>query len=201
MRLYKTPKYFNFIFPGIWRIPSKSIYLTFDDGPDPEITPWVLSILEKHNIKATFFCVGENVKKHFPIIEKIVARGHTIGNHTYSHERGRKTDNNLYMESVMKTSLLIKTPFFRPPYGSIKRSQIKSLKENGYRIVFWSWLSHDYDTSLSPKKIISKSKKIRSGDILVFHDSKKAEKNLKNSLEEIIVYLSQKGFQFGVLTT
>ena len=97
MRLYKTPKYFNFIFPGIWRIPSKSIYLTFDDGPDPEITPWVLSILEKHHIKATFFCVGENVNKHFPIIEKIVARGHAIGNHTYSHERGRKTDNNLYI--------------------------------------------------------------------------------------------------------
>lgn len=196
---FRFPRFLAFFYPGIWRLNSNTVYLTFDDGPDPKITPWVLSILAKHNVKATFFCVGKNIIDHPTIVNDIVAQGHAIGNHTFSHEKGRATKNSFYLDSILKTSTLIKSSFFRPPYGSIKRSQLKMLKKNGFKVVFWSWLSNDFNSRINPSKILKKAEKIRPGDILVFHDSQKAEANLKSCLENIIELISNKGLQFELI--
>lgn len=199
MRIFRSPYFFRLLLPGVWKTDAEVIYMTFDDGPDPNITPWVLSTLKKYNIQATFFCVGKNAETHGQLLDLIKQDGHRIGNHTYAHENGRKTKNEFYAHSVEKAGFILKSKLFRPPYGSIKRSQLKILGQKGYKVIFWSWLSYDFDASVKPETIINKAKTIRNGDILVFHDSQKAAFNLKNSLEEVIFYLSNKGFKFGLI--
>jgi peptidoglycan/xylan/chitin deacetylase (PgdA/CDA1 family) len=201
MRFFRAPLIAKLLFPcGIWKgNESDSIYLTFDDGPNPEVTPWVLDLLNEFQIKATFFLVGKNVKNYPELFNRIVADGHQIGNHTMNHECGTKTGLNSYMSSVSQAEIYIQSDLFRPPYGKITRNQFKKLIDGGKNIVFWSWLSYDFDKNISPKKIIQKAKDIKGGDILVFHDSEKGFPNLKNSIIEIIEQLKSRGLKFKTL--
>ncbi|MCB9363910.1 MAG: polysaccharide deacetylase family protein [Flavobacteriales bacterium] len=203
MFLVKTPLALKKTFPSlVWDIPNntKTIYLTFDDGPTPEVTTWVLATLKQYNAKATFFVVGDNVKKHPQIYQQLIAEGHAIGNHTYNHLNGWKTKSSDYLQNIEKCAELVDSNLFRPPYGRIKNTQIKKLKQD-YNIIMWDVLSGDFDAGLSPEKcaenVISNTK---SGSIIVFHDSIKAEKNLKYALPKAIEYLKSKGFVFNVIT-
>ena len=197
MRLFRSPVIAKYLFKsGIWKGKDKTaVYLTFDDGPHPEITPWVLDLLEKENIKATFFCVGQNAKKYPHLIEHILQAGHRIGNHTMTHENGTKTPFQTYIESVKEAGNFTSENLFRPPYGRITPKQLKSVAKE-MKVVFWSWISYDFDSTLASNIIIEKAKKIKGGDILVFHDSEKAEKNLKEALPSIIHQLKAKQLQF-----
>ncbi len=203
--LIKTPTWLQKFFPDLlWRVPQKQpgekiLHLTFDDGPIPEITPWVLEILEKHAAKATFFVVGDNVRKHPQVFEKVKSAGHSIGNHTFNHLSGWKTDNKTYFENIEKCQALAPTPLFRPPYGRMRFSQSRFLKKK-YRIVMWDVLSGDFDQKLAPEKCLDNVlKNIQPGSIIVFHDSLKAEKNLRYVLPKILDILSGQGWKFESL--
>lgn len=191
----------------LWNMPrnSKTIYLSFDDGPHPEITPWVLKTLNEHQAKATFFCVGENISKYPEVFQQLISEGHSFGNHTYNHLKGWKTSTSNYLENVLKAEVVISKfsentedqKLFRPPYGKIKPSQAKRLQLLNYKIVMWDALSADFDPTLSAedcyKNVINTSK---AGSIVVFHDSEKASEKLKTVLPRILEYYSEKGFNF-----
>jgi peptidoglycan/xylan/chitin deacetylase (PgdA/CDA1 family) len=189
----------------IWDIPNvdNKIYLTFDDGPTPEITEWVLEVLQKHQIKATFFCIGKNIQKHPAIFNKAIDKGHAIGNHTFNHLNGWKTPFGDYLENIDLCKSEIRNPqssLFRPPYGKIKTTQSKKLRQLGYKIIMWDVLSADFDQSISPEKCLENViKNIKPGSIIVFHDSVKAFKNLEYTLPKSIEILKQKGFEFDVI--
>ena len=181
---------------------EKSIYLTFDDGPIPVVTPFVLNTLKKFNAKATFFCIGENIDKYPEIFADVISEGHTIGNHTYNHLKGWNTDNNEYLNNIKKCSDLTRSKLFRPPYGRIKQSQISEIKEQipGTEIVMWDVLSGDFDQSISTQTCINNVlKNSKNGSIIVFHDSIKAFDRLEHSLPVILENLSNNGFNFKVL--
>lgn len=192
----------------IWDLPNnKTIYLTFDDGPTPEITAWVLALLKQENIKATFFCIGKNIEAQPELFQQIWNDGHSIGNHTHNHLNGWKTKTATYLKNVEKCEQIIldktgqKPQLFRPPYGKIKRKQAKKIKELDYKIIMWDVLSADFDTEISPQKCLDNViSSVQSGSIIVFHDSEKASKNLKFALPKAISYLKQKGFIFETLT-
>lgn len=178
----------------IWEIAPRNneYYLTFDDGPHPEITPWVLNTLKQHNAKATFFLVGENAAKHPELVQQIIDEGHHIGNHTFNHLKGWSSSSYKYYKNTLKCEEYFKTPLFRPPHGRISRSQHKRLAKK-FAIVMWSVLSGDYDKMIQPKTIISEVvKSTVPGSVIVFHDSVKAEKNLKASLPEVLNQLRAK---------
>lgn len=191
----------------LWNMPrnSKTIYLSFDDGPHPEITPWVLKTLNEHQAKATFFCVGENISKYPEVFQQLISEGHSFGNHTHNHLKGWKTSTSNYLENVLKAEIVISKfsentedqKLFRPPYGKIKPSQAKRLQLLNYKIVMWDALSADFDPALSAedcyKNVINTSK---AGSIVVFHDSEKASEKLKTVLPRILEYYSEKGFNF-----
>jgi len=182
----------------IWELNNgrKTIYLTFDDGPEPEVTPWVLETLRKYNAKATFFCVGKNAAKHPAIVKSIINSGHIVGNHTYSHVNGWKMDTPLYIADIEKCDAILKTPLFRPPYGRIKPSQLRQLKGK-YRIIMWSLLTGDFDVELDKDKCLDiVCKKAKSGSIIVFHDSLKAHEKLQHVLPRTLEYLSKTGYAF-----
>lgn len=215
MKFYwtKTHRYIKKIFSNyIWDIPNyeNKIYLTFDDGPTPEITEWVLQELEKNNAKATFFCIGNNIEKHPTIFEKLINQGHIAGNHTFNHLNGWKTSTADYLENVKKCEAAISIPkskfqnlnskLFRPPYGKIKPSQAKQLRQLGYKIIMWDVLSADFDTTISREKCLENAlNKIQSGSIIVFHDSVKAFPNLEYTLPKTLKFLKEKGFVFETL--
>lgn len=187
----------------IWDVSNtdKKVYLTFDDGPIPEVTEWVLSELKKHNAKATFFCIGDNVKKHPEVLKKVFADGHSVGNHTFNHLNGWKTATEDYIEnSILCEKGLdnfdIKTKkLFRPPYGKIKPSQSKILRKLGYKIIMWDVISYDFDTTISKEQCLENVlKNVTSGSIIVFHDSKKAFANLEYVLPRTLQFLKEKGF-------
>ena len=198
---------------SIWDIPNteNKIYLTFDDGPTPEITEWVLQELEKHNAKATFFCIGNNIEKHPDIFKKVFTKGHAIGNHTFNHLNGWKTSTEEYLENSGQWSVFSGSfqngelntehcKLFRPPYGKIKVSQAKKLREQGYKIIMWDVLSADFDTSISAEKCIENVlKNTKSGSIIVFHDSIKAERNLTFALPRYLEFFFDKGFSFEAI--
>lgn len=171
------------------------MFLTFDDGPIPEITPWVLDELDKYDAKATFFCLGKNVEMHPEVFEQLLARGHAVGNHSYSHIKGWGTDSAEYVHDVDLAESLISTNLYRPPYGRIKPSQVHVLKER-YRFILWDVLSRDYSWTLSGKGCVKNVLKVvRPGSIIVFHDSKKAEKNLRYALPRVLEGLKERGFK------
>ena len=200
----------------VWDVSNSEnkIYLTFDDGPTPEITEWVLEELKKHNAKATFFCIGNNIEKYPDVFEKVINEGHSIGNHTFNHLNGWKTATEDYLENtkLCKEQILksnpsnselakqiynLKSAIFRPPYGKIKLSQSKKLRQLGYKIIMWDVLSADFDTSISKKKCLDNViKNTESGSIIVFHDSVKAFANLEYSLPKALKYWAAKGFIF-----
>ena len=192
----------------VWDIPNsdKKIFLTFDDGPIPEITEWVLDILKSEEIKATFFCIGDNIKKHPEVYKRILAEGHQTGNHTFNHLNGWKTKTNHYIDNfkLCETECLKLNSehsfLFRPPYGKIKPSQTKAIRNLGYKIIMWDVLSYDFDPNIIPEKCLENViSNTEQGSIIVFHDSKKAEKNLKYALPKAIQILKDKGFVFDVI--
>lgn len=183
----------------VWSIKTtkKEVFLTFDDGPIPEVTPWVLETLKQYEAKATFFCVGDNVKKHPDVYRMIVDQGHKVGNHTMNHLNGWTNFNKTYFENIEKCNALIHSNLFRPPYGKIKPSQISHLK-NDYRIIMWDVLTKDYDASVTGEYCFEKVKKnCKPGSIIVFHDSIKAEKRLRKALPKSLEYLKQEGYTFS----
>lgn len=186
---------------SLWRMNSdeRIIYLTFDDGPIEELTPWVLDVLKQYNVKATFFCVGNNIHKHNPIFQRLLQEGHRVGNHTYNHIKGWKTKTAAYLENVEQCQQLTQTNLFRPPYGRIKKKQF-SLISQAYTVVFWDVLTHDYDQLISPQICLENSiKYTRNGSIVVFHDNIKAQKNLKFVLPQYIEHFLKLNYKFAVL--
>lgn len=194
----------------VWDIPNADhkIYLTFDDGPIPEITAWVLQELEKYNAKATFFCIGDNIRKYPEIFEKVIAGGHSIGNHTFNHLNGWKTSCDDYLENsflfeeqALQSKIYNqKSKIFRPPYGKIKISQAKKLRQQGYKIIMWDILSADYDCNISQEKCLENVvKNIAPGSIIVFHDSLKAFPRLKFALPKALEILNKRGYLFEAI--
>ena len=199
MYLVKTPLFIQNLFPNFtWSIPNqdKTIYLTFDDGPIPEITPWVLSQLKEYGAKATFFCVGENIKKHPSVFDQVKSEGHSIGNHTYNHLNGWCTDNITYYHNIRHCAKLTNTVLFRPPYGKLKPKQAQFIQRH-YRIVMWDVLSGDFDKNISKesclKNVISN---VTDGSVVVFHDSLKAQPKLEYVLPRVLETLTNRGYKF-----
>jgi peptidoglycan/xylan/chitin deacetylase (PgdA/CDA1 family) len=198
----KTNRIIKWIFPNyVWDIPNDAnkVFLTFDDGPTQEITEWVLEQLKLHNAQATFFCIGNNIEKYPEIFQKTIAEGHAIGNHTFDHLNGWKTTTEDYIENVKlyetQNPKLVTRNLFRPPYGKIKHSQSKILRKLGYKIIMWDVLSRDYDQRISSTQCLENVlSNIETGSIIVFHDSVKAEHNLKYVLPKTLEFLKEKGF-------
>ena len=188
---------------------EKTIYLTFDDGPIPEVTPWVLKTLKAYNAKATFFCIGDNIQKHPKIFAQLKADGHSIGNHTQNHLKGWTVADDIYLDNIRQCSHWMDSDLFRPPYGRIKRSQIREIqngkfkiqdRDQAFKIIMWDVLSGDFDTQLSPEKCLQNVlKKTTNGSIIVFHDSSKAWERLEYVLPKALEFWQKEGYSFGVL--
>ena len=196
-------------FNQVWTIPNneKKIYLSFDDGPIPEVTPWVLNILKQYNVKATFFCIGDNVRKYPEVFKQIISEGHQIANHSFNHLNGWQTDSKKYIENVIEAENEISKhtnsslKLFRPPYGKIKPNQSYKLRKLGFKIIMWDILSKDYDVNLLPENCeLNVIQNVSSGSVIIFHDSKKASKNLSGSLPSVIEKLQKAGYTFGLLS-
>lgn len=208
MIIHKIPTWVQHIFSGyVWQqnTSDKSIYLTFDDGPVPEITEWVLAQLKAFNAMATFFMVGQNIERYNDVFFKVVSGGHAIGNHTYSHLKGWRTSTKEYIANVAKCAEVIQArmqeapSLFRPPYGRIKPRQA-SLLRNHYNLIMWSVLSADYDAGLSQENCLQRTiKATEPGSIIVFHDSKKAWKNLEFVLPKYLAHFAKLGYSFKAL--
>ena len=206
----KTPVLAKKIFANyIWEMPSesKTLYLTFDDGPTPEITNWTLDVLDKYKAKATFFCIGKNISQHPEIFKNIQNKGHKIGNHTNNHIKGWRTSTKNYLANIKEAQKVIdlqqnKTDsrsqiLFRPPYGQIRPKQGKALAELSYKVIMWNVLAFDWDKDVTKEKclenVISNAKE---GSVIVFHDSVKAEKNMSYALPKVLEHFSKKGYTF-----
>ncbi len=203
MYLVKTPRVIQDIFPNfLWRVDnddSSTIYLTFDDGPIPELTPWILDQLDAYDAKATFFCVGDNIQKHPDIYEQIVENHHVTGNHSYNHLSGWSTDNIPYFHNIRHCARLVNSDLFRPPYGRIKPSQSQFIMRH-YNIVMWDVLSGDFDPDNSREQVyLNVINNARPGSIVVFHDSLKAMKNLKYALPRVLKHFTEQGYRFDSL--
>ncbi len=184
-----------------WTINTdlNEIYLTFDDGPIPELTPNVLNLLQLYNAQATFFCVGDNVRKHPAVYEKIIDAKHAVGNHTYSHFNGFKKTTSEYIDDVYKAAKLIDSKLFRPPYGKLKNTQLQALLPD-FKVVLWDVLTYDFDKTISPESCFDNVRKFaRNGSIIVFHDNLKAQKNMLFALNLTLSYFSEKGYSFKKL--
>ena len=217
MYLVKSPLLLKWFYSSLTWNKSRSekiVYLTFDDGPIPNVTDFVLNTLKTFKIKATFFCIGDNIIKHPELFERLKSEGHAIGNHTFNHLNGWKTDNETYLHNVLKCQELTQTNLFRPPFGRIKKSQILSLESNllpktdsrlqtiesRLQIIMWDVLSGDFDPNISPEKCYHNViKNTKNGSIIVFHDSLKAFKRLQYALPKVIEQLINEGYQFGKL--
>ena len=195
----------------VWTIPNdeKKVFLTFDDGPTPEITEWVVAQLKKYNFKATFFCIGNNIAKHLELFNQLITEGHAIGNHTFNHVKGWNTPNKTYLkevenceEEIKKASIKhIPSKLFRPPYGKIKPSQSRKLRKLGYKIIMWDVLSADYKQTITKEKCLENVvKNVESGSVIVFHDSIKAFTNLEYVLPKTLQFLSENGYQCEIIS-
>lgn len=196
----RIPFWIKWMYPSfIWQMPSNenALYLTFDDGPHPTITPVVLDLLADFNAKATFFCIGDRVKRYPDIMKRIVAEGHSIGNHTQHHVNGWKSSVSAYQDEVQQAASMIPSNLFRPPYGRIKRKQAKLLENEGYKIIMWTILSADYDHSLNKEECASRvTSHIDKGNIYLFHDSDKGEERMLHALPILLKLATAKGFLF-----
>ena len=198
----QTPKFIQALFPSlIWRkdTKNKEIWLTFDDGPYPEVTPWILSVLKKENIKATFFLVGERIEQYPKLVRDIINAGHAIANHSYSHKNGWLCTKEKYIADIEKCQELIPTnSLFRPPYGKITKAQISALKTK-YKIILWDVLGWDFQQNITPKRVKKNIlNNTKAGSIIVLHNNQKSFKNLQSILKDTIQILKEKGFSFSV---
>ena len=204
MLIERPPLLYRLLFPeGIWRIKRgggrRVVYLTFDDGPVPEVTPWVLDILDRYGIKATFFLVGDNVARNPGLFEEIKRRGHSWGNHTMHHLQGRLVSTYRYMHDISEANSLIGSPLFRPPHGLIRWKQARAIKDH-YNIILYDLVTRDYSRKLTPERVFNNVRRYaRNGSIIVFHDSLKAEKNMKAALPRAIEYLLARGYEFEAI--
>lgn len=207
--IFRTPFFLPWLYPGLtWRMPAddRAVYLTFDDGPVPGPTEFVLNQLNRYQVKGTFFCIGDNIQKHPEIFLRIVTEGHTIGNHTFNHLNGWKTESADYLantehfnEAIARIYPGLRTYLFRPPYGRITRRQIRSLPK--YRIIMWDVLTHDYNPAVTPERCLKNAlHAVRNGSIVVFHDSLKAERNLTYALPRFIEACLLQGYIFKVIS-
>lgn len=186
----------------VWEIPThdKSIYLTFDDGPENISTPIILSILKKHNAKATFFCTGEKAQGNLKLLKQISDEGHTIGNHSYSHQKRGSKSTDVFIQDINKCKEIIDSVFFRPPYGKITRQQIKALKED-FKIIMWSVIPGDFDSKVSKDLLLKRSiRYTKPGSIIVFHDNSKTIDKVEYALPRFLEYFTTRGFTFKVLS-
>lgn len=199
MFIEQPPLFYRVLFPEcVWRLhrKRKCVYLTFDDGPIPEITPWVLDTLDHYGVKATFFCVGDNVRKYPELFEDIKRRGHNVGNHTMNHLQGIKVTSRRYLRNVLEAHRYIKSPLFRPPHELLRWAQASVLREH-FTIVMYDLVTRDYSNKLTGEQVLKNVKRYtRKGSIIVFHDSLKAEKNMKYALPRAIEWLQSKGYSF-----
>ena len=199
MRFITIPRILRSFFPSlVWEMPrdEKKIFLTFDDGPHPIITPKIIDLLRRYDAKATFFCIGRNVEANKDIFNMILKEGHSVGNHTYNHDRGWRTATKDYIESVERANEHINSNLFRPPHGRIKYSQIRALQQK-YKIITWTVISYDWDKSITSDDCFNNIiRNADSGSIIVFHDSEKAINNMLPTLERVLKYYKSKGFTF-----
>ncbi len=199
MRFIRPFFFSGFLYPdALFRIKTRNkiLYLTFDDGPDPGSTPALLTILEKHNVKALFFCTGQAVEKYPELVYEIKNKGHLVGNHGYAHLDGWKTSDNDYLTDINKAADLTSGTLFRPPYGRLRISQYRHLKKS-FKIIFWDIMPYDFDSGFTPSASIKLlKKKIRPGSIIVLHDS--PDSNCKYFLEEFIETSINSGYRFGI---
>lgn len=199
MLIEQPPLLYRILFPeAIWRIKRKKqrvVYLTFDDGPIPEVTPWVLDTLDKYDIKATFFMVGDNARRHPWLVEEIKKRGHSYGNHTMHHLQGFKVTTLRYMRDITEANDYIDSTLFRPPHGLMRWSQAKAIKDR-YNIVMYDLVTRDYSYKLNGEEVLANVRHyVRNGSIIVFHDSLRAEHNLKYALPKAIEWLKSEGYE------
>ena len=203
MFIEQMPDIVRLLYPTVlWRKDKdkKVIYLTFDDGPTEEITHWILKTLDEFGVKATFFCIGNNAEKHPEIVDEIRQNGHSVGIHGYSHVRGLYKKQEEYFNDIKKSESIIKSKIFRPSHGRIYPSQVKKLNELGYKVVLWDVITRDYDTNLKEVEVLKIAKKYtRNGSIVVFHDSLKAEKNMKYAFPLAVKYWLENGYTFETL--
>jgi len=193
------PRMVTWLFPNrVWQIPTaqKEIFLSFDDGPHPRITPMVLDMLATHGAKASFFCIGDRVKRYPDIYQRILDEGHAVGNHTFHHLNGWKTNDAEYLTNVNEAAQWIESRLFRPPYGRIKGSQARAIESKGFKTIMWTVLSGDYDAKLNPAQCANRVlKNIEPGFIFLFHDAEKAEKNMLFALEKLLEASKLQGFR------
>lgn len=202
MFIEQPPQLIRYLYPSaIWRMDKdeRAVYLTFDDGPIPRVTPWVLDVLDRYGIKATFFMVGDNIRKHPDEFRMVVERGHRIGNHTFNHIRGLSYDINSYLENTDKACrMMMGTNLFRPPHGYMSPKQYAELKKR-YKIIMWDLVTRDYNRKFNGEQILQKVKKyVRNGSIITFHDSLKSEENIRYALPKAIEWLMEQGYEFKV---
>lgn len=205
MFLHYSPFLLKAYYPSyLWRVPTseKRLFITFDDGPIPDVTEFVLETLRDYRAKGTFFCIGDNIRKHPTVLKKIADQGHALGNHTYNHLNGWKTDDATYLANVKQCAeLLPETPLFRPPYGRIKRAQARELLKSR-KVVMWDVLSGDFSQDLSPETCLRKTiQYTRPGSILLFHDSLKARRNMEYAVPRVLDHFSNLGYTFEALPT
>ncbi|MFP9114152.1 polysaccharide deacetylase family protein [Flavobacterium sp. RHBU_3] len=205
----KTRWFIKKFFGGfIWNVArrEKTVYLTFDDGPIPQVTPWVLDVLKRHDIKATFFCIGDNIEKHPEVFEQVIAAGHAVGNHTFNHVNGWVVDDEIYVKNAELCQKSIEkhkpegTRLFRPPYGKMSRKQASAMRHKGFKLIMWDVLSADFDQDITPEKCLKNViNNVENGSIIIFHDSEKARRNLQYALPRAIEYLKRERYRFGLL--
>ncbi|MES2703562.1 MAG: polysaccharide deacetylase family protein [Bacteroidota bacterium] len=202
-----TPAWLRGIFPKdlIWNMPEddeRSVYITFDDGPHPTATPYAMEQLARHDAKATFFCVGNNVAKHPDIYDQLLSDGHATGNHTHDHVNGMKTETTEYMANIAQAGEYIHNRIFRPPYGRIKASQVRALREHdpAWKIYMWDVLSADFDNTISPQQCLDNVlKHIKPGAIVIFHDSEKAWDRMSYALPQVLAYCQSQNWKMKAL--
>jgi peptidoglycan/xylan/chitin deacetylase (PgdA/CDA1 family) len=202
MLIERPPKIYRGFYRGShWRFNTseKVVYLTFDDGPIPEMTPWVLDLLDKYGIKATFFCVGDNVRKYPEIYQMVRDRGHNVGNHTFHHLQGWKVDKETYLKDIEEAAKLINSKLFRPPHGHMGLPQFYTLKKK-YKVIMWDVVTRDYSRLMTSDEVFEVVKKYtRNGSIIVFHDSLKSGDRTKESLPRSLDWLIEQGYSFRLI--
>ena len=203
MLIERPPLPYRLLFPeAIWRIKIKRrkvAFLTFDDGPIPEVTPWVLDTLDHYGVKATFFMVGDNVRRYPGLIEEVRRRGHTVGNHTMHHLQGMKVTSRTYRRDITEADALIDSPLFRPPHGILRWAQAAAIK-NHYNIIMYDLVTRDYSRKMRPQQVLANVKRYaRNGSIIVFHDSLRAQRNLRYALPRAIQWLKLQGYELEPL--